>query len=191
MTPALPRHLAAISLAAAILFLLSAAPARAATSHLWATVNICDTPKYPDKMGVRGRMPGNGKRQRMYMRFYAQYRTEGTWRTLEPRGRSPRYYAGSALFRYQELGYTFDVEVPDGDQVVLRGIVKFEWRDRSGNRVLKRARRETTSGHRSVGADPRNVSAARCTIEGEPVIQPTPRAAAGPQARLESPPVFR
>jgi hypothetical protein len=46
--------------------------ARAAASRLWATVNVCDTERSPDAMGVRASMPGNGKPQVMFMRFTAQ-----------------------------------------------------------------------------------------------------------------------
>ena len=42
-------------------------------SRLWATVNSCDTFDSPDAMGIRASMPGNGRRQRMYMRFSAQW----------------------------------------------------------------------------------------------------------------------
>jgi hypothetical protein len=35
------------------------------TPELWATVNICDTEKNPDSMGIRAGMPGNGTDQRL------------------------------------------------------------------------------------------------------------------------------
>ena len=40
---------------------------------LWATVNICDTLRHPDQMGVRASMPGDGTHERMFMRFRAQF----------------------------------------------------------------------------------------------------------------------
>lgn len=174
-TPAVRPLLALAAVAATLL-----APAPAQANHeknLWATINICDSPRHPDSLGVRGRMPGNGERQRMYMRFFAQFRDEGRWKSLKPRGNSPRAYVGSALFRFKEGGYTFDIEVPSGQSVTFRGIVKYEWRDRAGKQILRRTRRETTARHPTTTADPKNFSAARCTIDGPPTVTPQRRAA--------------
>ena len=66
-----------------VLFLVLAPAAlakRPVRKNLWATVNVCDTKRSPDDMGVRARMPGDGTHRRMYMRFTAQYRSAaGTW----------------------------------------------------------------------------------------------------------------
>ena len=58
---------------AMLVALAAAAPAQAGHPDLWATVNVCDTAAFPDAMGVRASMPGNGTRQRMYMRFNASW----------------------------------------------------------------------------------------------------------------------
>ena len=48
--------------------------------NLWATVNICDTEKYPDRLGIRARAPGTGKAdQKIWMRFFAEYMKDGRW----------------------------------------------------------------------------------------------------------------
>ena len=70
-----------------LLLLALALPAPATASHrgrLWATVNICDTERYPNMLGVRASMPGNGTRQTMWMRFRATYfdRATETWRDV-------------------------------------------------------------------------------------------------------------
>jgi hypothetical protein len=159
--------------ALALTLLALPAAAEAKTKDLWATVNVCDTAKSPDMMGVRARMPGNGRRQRMYMRFTAQYRTGGAWKVVPGRGRSPWLYAGSALFRNQERGYTFKFDEPAaGVSYTMRGLVQYEWRAKRGKRghmrtvVVRKATRYTTRGHRSVGAQPPRYSAARCKIRG-------------------------
>ena len=88
---------------------------------LWATVNICDTKRSPDRLGLRARMPGNGTHQRMYMRFVVQYRDGKEWKNLGGNGRSPWLYAGSALFKNREFGYTIPFRPDAGDSYRLRG----------------------------------------------------------------------
>ena len=66
------------TVAALILALLAPAGADAARKsssgkHLWATVNICDSPDYNNVIGIRASMPGNGTGQRMLMHFSAEY----------------------------------------------------------------------------------------------------------------------
>ena len=166
-----PIRLLAAAAAAAALALTP--PAAAEARHQWATINVCDTSRSPDRMGVRGHAPGTGKRERIYMRFQAQFRREGRWRNVPGEGRSPWLYAGSALFRFQETGWTFRFDAPAaGQSFLMRGVASVEWRDRRRRRgrlvwvVTKRARLITEGGHRTVGADPRGFSAATCRIEG-------------------------
>jgi hypothetical protein len=145
--------------------LMAPAPAGAGTKHLWATVNVCDTPKQPNKMGVRARMPGNGRPGKMFMRFTAQFRGEDGWQRVEGRGRSDWLLAGRSVYRYRELGFTFSFGAPaTGRTYLMRGVVDFRWRNRKG-RVIARARRVTEGGHKTRTADPRGFSAARCRIE--------------------------
>jgi hypothetical protein len=143
-----------------------AAPADARkVKDLWATVNVCDTPKSPNDMGVRARIPGDGTRRRMYMRFTAQYRTAGKWRRVAG-GRSGWMLAGSALFRYKELGYTFSIDAPKpGASYLLRGLVQFEWRVKKTGKVARRTHRFTESGHPTKFSEPSKFSAARCRIK--------------------------
>src|SRR4051812_7000139 len=92
--------LSALAGALASLCLLPAAsPAKA--SDLWATINVCDTKKHPDMLGVRARMPGTGKRERMFMRFTAQFRKDGRWKAVSG-GQSKWLSAGSAQLEFQE-----------------------------------------------------------------------------------------
>jgi hypothetical protein len=153
------------SLAALVCALALAAPASAARSHnLWATVNVCDTKRSPDDMGVRARMPGDGRRHVMYMRFSAQFQSGKTWKPVSGKGRSKWLYAGSSLFRTQELGYTFSFDTPKaGSGYTMRGLVQFQWRAKSG-RVLRRTHLYTEAGHPTKGADPKSFSAAQCKI---------------------------
>lgn len=146
------------------------------TSHLWATVNICDTEKSPDSIGIRARMPGNGTRQRMWMRFRTQFYSQQdySWQYVTKGGRSPWVELGSALFLFKETGYVFNFEPPAaGTTFLLRGVVEFQWRSKGG-RVIRRTRKFTAPGHRTRNSDPAGFSAARCRIEG-PAPGATPK----------------
>src|SRR3712207_9424911 len=70
-------------LAALAALMLAPGLAAGKNKNLWATVNICDTVRHPDRMGLRARMPGNGTNQRMYMRFVAQYGDGKRWRRVK------------------------------------------------------------------------------------------------------------
>jgi hypothetical protein len=163
-----------VRLLAVALIALVAAPAAQAkrVKDLWATVNVCDTKKSPDDMGVRARAPGDGSRAQIYMRFTAEYRVEKAWKPVR-HGRSAWLRAGSSLFRNQEIGYTFSFDKPQpGHSYTMRGSVAFEWRakrkHRKGRVVVRRRHRYTVGGHPTEGAEPKGFSAAHCKIATPP-----------------------
>lgn len=157
---------------AAALVLSSAVPQpvakrRAAerSKDLWATVNICDTARYPDRIGVRGSMPGLGRRARLFMRFRVQYLdgTDGEWRDISENADTGWVRIGRARRKVLEAGHTFKFLPPSGGGAhTLRGAVTFRWRARG--RTIKKVREITEAGHRSTTADPRGFSAAICRI---------------------------
>jgi opacity protein-like surface antigen len=161
--------------ATALAFLTAAAAAAAADAPtvdksplLWATINICDTVKHPDTIGIRASMPGSGKqREKMYMRFQVQYfRTSiGKWAPTDATVDSGFQSVGSAMFRRRESGWNFSITPPpEGQTYRLRGIVSFEWR--LGKKVVRKAQKRTRSGHKGTfGADPKGASAAECVIK--------------------------
>jgi len=155
-----------VVLAALVALLAPAAVAQAKpVKDLWATVNVCDTKKSPDQMGVRARMPGDGTHRRMYMRFSAQFRSDGKWKQVSGRGRSKWLYAGSALFRNQELGYTFSFDAPKpGTTYLMRGLVQFQYRAPTSGSVVRRTHRYTTRGHPTKPAQPKGYSRGTCRI---------------------------
>ena len=170
------RLLASIAFAAVLVI---AAPGTAAAAPrpdgLWATVNICDTPRHPDQMGVRASMPGNGRRQTMFMRFRAQYfsRADKAWKHLGGSAISRWIYAGSARMRDRQAGFTFSIDPPEnGGAFVLRGRVDFQWRERRRSKrtrkvrtvVARRARANTKAGFDPARADPPGFSAGLCEI---------------------------
>lgn len=152
------------------------------TPELWATVNICDTDKNPDSMGIRAGMPGNGTDQRMWMRFTAEYwsRARQAWTAVSGTGVSPWVYAGSAQLERRQAGWTFAFsEPPEGVTFTMRAQVEFEWRAKgvpaskrqklrrrgAARRVLRSEMRLTQTGVRGVhGGDPAGTSKAMCLI---------------------------
>ena len=62
----------------------------------WATVNICDTAKSPNALGVRTSVPGNGSNERIFARYTAQW-----WSGAE---RSGSLVAGSGVTDWIKLG---------------------------------------------------------------------------------------
>jgi hypothetical protein len=161
---------------AAAIGLIALAPAAQARPHdLWTTVNLCNGGSQASEMGVRGRMPGDGTRAKMYMRFTAQYRdTDGTWKSIGGQARSPWIYAGSALFTHQEAGWTFSLDPPEaGDHFVFRGLTEFEWRARRKHHdhkasveIVRTERLRTEAGHPSDDSQPAGYSAASCQMDG-------------------------
>jgi hypothetical protein len=135
---------------------------------LWSTINICDTAKHPDTIGIRASMPGSGKsRERMYMRFQVQYfrNSTKTWAPADTTVDSGFQAVGSAKFRRRESGWNFSITPPpEGQTYRLRGVVSFEWR--VGKKVVRKARKRTRSGHKGTyGADPKGFTAAECVIK--------------------------
>lgn len=140
----------------------------AATKNLWATVNVCDTAGAPNAIGIRANMPGNGTRQRMYMRFEAQWYSLSRARFV-PSGSSSRWIGvGSARRRSAQEGYSFQFDRPPlGAQFVMRGRVDYQWRARRRGRwvVVRRATRTTRGGRSGVlGGDPAGRSDSLCVI---------------------------
>lgn len=166
----LPVALAA--LAAAVALPAGAAGAKGRTIDksplLWATVNICDTAKHPDVIGIGASMPGSGNpKERMYMRFEVQYykQTSNTWVRLGASADSGFRAVGSAKYVRRQSGWNFSIQPPpEGQTYRLRGVVSFEWR--VGKRVVRKAQKRTRSGHvGTAGADPKGFSAAECVIK--------------------------
>lgn len=148
--------------------LAAALPATAARTpkDLWATVNVCDTIKHPDMMGVRASMPGDAAHTKMYMRFIAQYydRSKQLWSEVRGSGVSSWILVGSGQYARRQGGYTFAFDPPAGGRTfVLRGAVDFKWV--KGRRIVRTAHVNTKGGHPGTkGADPPGFSAALCEI---------------------------
>jgi hypothetical protein len=142
-------------------------------------------------MGVRASMPGNATRQRMYMRFRAEYwsRSLQNWAPVAGTGLSPWVFAGSAEYDRRQAGWTFEFAAPPaGVTFTMRAVVEFQWRrtkeqvarlrrwkrrlrfDLKGpaaspSRVAREVTRTTETGIAGVhGGDPAGTSKAMCLI---------------------------
>jgi hypothetical protein len=170
---------------AAVVLLVSSAEAKAVPKKTtWATVNVCATAKKVNSVGLRAGMPGNGTKQRMYMRFQLQWYRPAQRRYEDLGAPSTWVAAGSARFAAAQRGFTFAgiADPPAGGRYKLRGKVSFEWRElkpvKKGSKrkrevVVKRATRVTRGGLKGVvGGKPRGRSDAVCIVEGPPLPLP-------------------
>lgn len=99
----------------------------------WATVNICDTQKSPNAVGVRASVPGNGSRQRIFARYTAQWWSgaKQEWLPVGGSGNTNWIFVGDADMSSRQAGWTFHfVQPPEGKTYVMRGVVQFQWRGR-------------------------------------------------------------
>lgn len=138
------------------------ASARKKEADVWATVNVCDTAKQPDAIGIRASMPGTPRGARLSMRFRVQYRTaDGGWKDVADADSGWRV-VGTGKGAPVESGWSFNFAKP-AKAVTLRGVVRFRWR--RGDALPRQAEVATEAGHRSsAGADPEDYSAATCVL---------------------------
>ncbi len=160
-----PSHALAMSASTPVRKPTAAERALLHSHELWATIDVCHTPKQPDTVGIRGSMPGNKRpRDGMYMAFRLQYRNaDSQWVNLAGSASSAYVAVGSGASSRQG-GTSFELKPVTGKPAVtLRGVVDFEWR--SGKSVLLLTAVPTSAGHLSLaGAEPANYSAATCVI---------------------------
>ena len=137
---------------------------RAKHSELWATVDLCNTAKHPNTIGIRGSMPGDGhRRDTMYMRFVVQNYDTGAqkWQNIGLSADSGFVLVGSAASTRQ-AGHSFTFK-PTVTTFTLRGLVEFQWHH--AGRTVRSLTLPTTAGHRSLAGDePKGFSAASCVL---------------------------
>jgi hypothetical protein len=148
--------------ALALMVLLPGAAAAKEPPAVWATVNVCDTAKQPDAIGIRASMPGSPKGARLSMRFRVQYReADGTWEDVAGADSGWRN-VGTSAGKPVEYGWSFTF-AKRSNAVTLRGVVKF--RTRRGDSLPRQQETATEAGHSSkAGSDPAGYSAASCVL---------------------------
>jgi hypothetical protein len=150
-------------LVAALLLAVLAVPSTAeARRNLWASVNVCDTVKHPNEVGVRASMPGTPRRTVRRMRFRIQYRAGDRWRYVDGAD-SGWQKLGRSRGRPIESGWSFEFPPRDSGPITFRGVVRYRWLH--DGRVVAHELQITTAGHRSAtGSDPEGYSAATCSM---------------------------
>jgi hypothetical protein len=132
--------------------------------ELWATIDVCNPPKQPDTVGIRGSMPGTGRNgDRMYMSFALQYLNAANQWTALPSSTSSFVAVGGGG-SVRQGGWSFTLKPASGHgSFKLRGLVAFKWM--RGRHVIAHGSVPTTAGHKAlVGAEPSGYSAATCSI---------------------------
>jgi hypothetical protein len=130
---------------------------------LWATVNICDSGKYRNDIGVRGQMPTLGFSSTLYMVVQVNYWSQRQHRfvPIQSHLASTRLSLGSTANGLQQDGAVFPFSAHTG---LLNATFTFIW-TRGGNVVGQTVRR-TTAGHTDADhGNPPRYSAARCRIK--------------------------
>jgi hypothetical protein len=131
-----------------------------ASRGLWATVNICDTRRHPNIIGVRGQMPGLGFPAWLSMKVQVNYWSKQKHRFLPSPGASELVRLGRSSTLLQQGGATMQFQKFRG---YLNATIEFIWK-RSG-RLLGETTRRTTAGHRQADfGDPKHHSAKQCNI---------------------------
>jgi hypothetical protein len=158
-----PRVLLTLALAAA-LAAVAAVPASAQfRPRPWATVNICDPPQAPGRVGVRASVP-NRRDAAQWVRIRIQF-FDGSrlaWRVVRSGGEGGFTKLSDGGTRVLG-GTTFPFTPPQpGTSIRLRGLVDVEWR--RGRRVVSRAQVITRGGHANAADPLLQVSAPFCEL---------------------------
>jgi hypothetical protein len=129
---------------------------------LWATVNICDSRKYRNDLGVRGQMPALGFSSTLYMVVQVNYwsQTQQRFLPIQSNLATTRLSLGSSANGLQQDGAVFPFSAHTG---LLDATFTFIWS--RGGKVIGQTVRRTTAGHNDADhGSPPHYSAARCRI---------------------------
>jgi len=142
------------------------ATASAAVPEVWATVNVCDTAKHPNAIGIRASMPGAKRRSvRLYMRFRVQWKdpTDGLWHNLIDQGDSGFISVGRPKGgARRQGGFLFPFEAP-AKPLRLRGRVDFDRPSRVAG-LFSHPVSTFIDGFGRRRPDPKGYSAATCLL---------------------------
>ncbi len=129
---------------------------------LWATVNICDSPRHRNDLGVRGQMPTLGFSSTLFLVIQVNYWSQAQRRFLPIQSNlaTTRLSLGSVSTGLQQAGAVFPFHPHTG---LLNATVTFIWT--RGGKVIGQTVRRTTADHKDVDhSSPPRFSAAQCRI---------------------------
>jgi len=129
---------------------------------LWATVNICDTRKYRNDIGVRGQMPALGFSAKLYMVVQVNYwsRTHNRFLPIQSNLATTRLSLGNSATGLEQDGAVFPFSAHTG---LLNATFTFIW-TRKGTLIGQTVRRTTAGHHDADHGSPPHFSAAQCRI---------------------------
>jgi hypothetical protein len=130
---------------------------------LWATVNICDTGKYHNDIGVRGQMPTLGFSSTLYMVVQVNFWSHKQRRFLPIQSNlaTTRLSLGRTANGLEQDGAVFPFSAHTG---LLNATFTFIWS--RGGTVIGQTVRRTTAGHTDADhGSPPHHSAAQCRIK--------------------------
>jgi hypothetical protein len=129
---------------------------------LWATVNICNSRRYPHDLGVRGQMPTLGFSASLSMVIQVDYWSTTTKRFVPIHNKlaTSRLSLGNAARGLEQDGAVFPFAAHTG---LLNATITFTWS--RGGKVIGQTVRRTTAGHHDADhSSPPHYSAAQCRI---------------------------
>ena len=131
----------------------------------WATVNVCDTAKQPDAIGIRASMPGTPKGARLSMRFRVQYRT-ATATGADVEGADSGWRAlGTAQGRAGRVRLELHASRTRSDAGArCAASSSFRWRRGDSARRARPRSPPRPATAPAPGADPAGYSAATCAL---------------------------
>jgi hypothetical protein len=142
---------------------IAKAVARAeASSGLWATINICNSRRDPDSLGVRGQMPALGFAATLAMTFQVDYFDTLTQAFVPITGSTAVNHVslGTVSAGLSQGGAVFPFNPGAGE---LDATVTFTWT--VAGKVVGTVTRTTSGGHPTAKfASPPHYSEASCTI---------------------------
>lgn len=160
-----PRALLMLALVTALVALaVAAVPASAQfRPRPWATVNVCDPPQAPGRVGVRVSVP-NRRDAAQWVRIRVQFFDPArlAWRVVRSGGAGAFAKLSDGGTRVLG-GTTFPFTPPQpGTSIRLRGLVDVQWR--RGRRVISRAQLTTRGGHANASDPLLQLSAPTCEL---------------------------
>jgi hypothetical protein len=131
------------------------------SKRLWATINVCDTRKHPNTIGIRGEVPALGFSATISISLGVDFYSR-TDKRFEPDPNAKQMIKlGPVSHGIHQRGVTFRF-APDTGR--LRGTATFSWSRRG--KLLGSTKRVTTSSHHDADfGDPSGFSAATCMIK--------------------------
>ena len=130
------------------------------SKQLWATINVCNTHRHPNTVGIRGQVPALGFSSSISIAISVDFWNPQTKRFRPDPDTERLIRLGSPSTGVHQQGVTFRFDPHAGR---FRGSATFMWR--RGGKLLGHTDRVTTGGHRDADfGDPHGFSAATCTI---------------------------